>query len=90
MNRELHREIENMRLKSQYKVHKDNESIEYLNPMICLLFRCFLAFVLFICGIVFPAIQDASVPQEIKDLPVYISSDYGIEEMKEFMDGMAN
>ncbi len=90
MNREFNREIENMRLKSQYKTSLKEEPNENLNALICLLFRCFLAFVLFVCGVVFPDINDTIVPQQMKDLPVYISYNYSLEEMKEFMDAMAN
>ena len=79
-----------MRRKSQNKTVFNEDTGDNLNALMCLLFRCFLAFVLFICGIVFPDIKSSNIPKEMKNLPVYISYDYSLDEVKEFMDGMAN
>ena len=58
--------------------------------IIKILFRWFLAFSLFVCGILFPEMSDAILPKELKELPVYISIDYNWNDLTDFMDSMAN
>ena len=86
MNQELKREIEAMRYKE--RAYNDNSSVNY--HMMGLLLRCFLSLTLFICGIIFPQMSTKVIPQNLKDIPVYISTNPSSEVFADFIDGMAN
>lgn len=90
MNKDLKREIEQMRFKSSESNSNTFYNQNGLNPAICILFRWFLAFSLFVCGVLFPEMSDAILPKELKELPVYISIDYDWNDLADFMDSMAN
>lgn len=88
MDKNIQREIENMRHQSgrQYRDYHDHEN--GINGSVFLLFRCFLAFALFICGILFPKITEQRLPDELKLLPDYVAVNYTLEDVKDFMDNV--
>ena len=86
MDRELRREIENMRNQRNSYSSDFDESDKAMG----LLFRSFLSFALLICGIVFPKITETVIPDYFKEIPVYISTNMSMEEIKDFIDSMAN
>lgn len=90
MDRDLEREIKNMRLESGRHTRDYHDHENSLNPAIFLLFRCFLAFAFFISGIIFPQINETLIPRELKDIPAHVSASYTIDDVVDFMDGMAN
>ena len=90
LDKELKREIEQMRLESIDKRRISSPDENSLNPVICLLFRWFLALTLFISGILFPQMNDNILPKELKELPVYISINHDWNEITDLMDSMAN
>jgi hypothetical protein len=87
LNQDLKHEIESMR-RNQDGLYDTFPSENY--RMMGLLFRCFLSLALFICGIVFPKMNAAIIPQNLKDIPVYISTNPSVEAFADFIDGMAN
>ena len=90
LNNDYEREIQMMRLKSMETIGNTYFRENSLNPSICLLFRCFLAFTLFICGIIFPQMNKTILPTELKEIPVYVSNGHNLDELKEFVDSMVN
>ena len=90
LNSDYEREIQMMRLKSMETIGNTHFGENGLNPSICLLFRCFLAFTLFICGIIFPQMNKTILPTELKEIPVYVSNGHNLDELKEFVDSMVN
>lgn len=90
LNSDYEREIQMMRLKSMDTSGNAHFGESSLNPSICLLFRCFLAFTLFICGILFPQMNKTILPTELKEIPVYVSNGHNLDELKEFVDSMVN
>lgn len=88
LNSEIKREIDEMRLR-----HQRSEVVTEFDgndKAMGLVFRCFLSFALLVCGIVFPKITESVVPEYFKDIPVYIASNMSVEEIKDFIDSMAN
>lgn len=86
MDKNIQREIENMRYQSGRMRRDYRDTQSGMNSSIFLLFRCFLAFALFICGILFPKINDKNVPEELKSIPEYVSVNYTIGEVIDFME----
>lgn len=88
MDKNLRREIENMRIQSgrKYRDYHDHEN--GMNSSVFLLFQCFLAFALFICAILFPKITEPSIPKELKAIPDYVSVNYTIEDVMDLMDSI--
>ena len=77
-----------MRHRNHEHSYESNSSENY--RWMGLLFRCFLSFALFICGILFPEMNSAIVPQNLKEIPVYIATTPSVEAFADFIDGMAN
>ena len=88
MNRELKKEIESMRNINHSLSYNSMSSENY--RIMGLLFRCFLSLTFFICGITFPQMNASMVPQNLKDIPVYISTSPSVEVFADLIDGMAN
>ncbi len=90
LSNDYEHEIQMMRLKSKESIGNTYWRENSVNPSICLLFRCFLAFTLFICGIIFPQMNKTILPTELNELPVYISDGHTMNDIKEFVDSMVN
>lgn len=90
MDRERRLEIDSMRVRSGRMTRDYQDHMTGINPGIFLLFRCFLAVAFFVTGVVFPMISDSEIPKELKELPEYISVNYTMDEVVDFMDSMAN
>ena len=88
MDRELKKEIESMRNINHSLSYKAMSTESY--RIMGLLFRCFLSLTLFICGITFPQMNESIIPQNLKNIPVYISETPSVEAFADFIDGMAN
>ena len=88
MDRERRREIADMRMRSGYREKSRPDSVGEINSGVSLLFRCFLSFALFLSGIVFPGIPENKIPEELKEIPEFISVNYTMEDVTDLMDGI--